>query len=304
MFAGAREEAARTLLRNHAHVLRDVINPSLTRNINGKLLTQPHLRRVPVADWRHVDRLLRHVVSRLLHGDSAPEKDCTWGDDASHQAAVWVAAAKYLEARIHSKPSQKPGRPPDMSPSAAAALKEVLRAVVLQHPTGCVAPGPAAATVVPQPARSGGVYDLFAAFSNEVEAIVFTQAEPPYRITHVNKAWVEMCGYDMCDVEGATNSILQGPDTDAEVVRSLMAHVSQQKPASATVINYKRGGERFINMVRIEPVYDDNGHLVQYMAILHEVDSFDERMLTSEGRDIRRMGKFCAARVASPPPPL
>ena len=43
----AREEAARKLIGNHANVLRDVTNPS-SLNIDRQLLTQQHLRRVPM----------------------------------------------------------------------------------------------------------------------------------------------------------------------------------------------------------------------------------------------------------------
>eukprot|EP00966_Prymnesium_polylepis_P011409 262849-Prymnesium_polylepis.1 len=58
---GAREEAARALVGNHAAVLADVTNPSPALNINHQLLTQKNLTRVPIRDRRHVERFLRHV---------------------------------------------------------------------------------------------------------------------------------------------------------------------------------------------------------------------------------------------------
>ena len=40
----------------------------------------------------------------------------------------------------------------------------------------------------------------------------------------------------------------------------------------ATVVNYKKGGEKFLNQVQIQPLYDGNDEIAQYMAILHEID--------------------------------
>ena len=42
------------------------------------------------------------------------------------QAAAWVQAAAYLRGRVQSTPQQMPGRRPDLSPSAAAAMVGVM----------------------------------------------------------------------------------------------------------------------------------------------------------------------------------
>ena len=52
-------------------------------------------------------------------------------------------------------------------------------------------------------------------------------------------------------MEGHTNRILQGPDTDQELVEEMMARVRRGESASATLVNYKKGGERFVNQVQV-----------------------------------------------------
>ena len=42
------------------------------------------------------------------------------------QAAAWAAAAEYLQGRIQATPEHKPGRKPDMSQTASAAMKAVM----------------------------------------------------------------------------------------------------------------------------------------------------------------------------------
>jgi len=113
---------------------------------------------------------------------------------------------------------------------------------------------------------------LAEALANSKDAVVMTQATPPYGITHVSQPWQEMCGYTLEEVEGLTSAILHGPETDAGVVEDLMNCVRRGESASATVVNYKKGGVRFVNQVQVTPVYDEDDELQQFMAMLKEVD--------------------------------
>lgn len=109
--------------------------------------------------------------------------------------------------------------------------------------------------------------------SNSTDPIVVTQATHPYKIMHANKPWCEMCGYTMEEVEGLTNAILQGPETDMVLVNELMSSVKRGQSGSATVVNYKKGGVRFVNQIALTPVYNEDNELEQFMALLTEVDS-------------------------------
>ena len=51
-----------------------------------------------------------------------------------------------------------------------------------------------------------------------------------------------------------------------------MRSVGRGESASATVLNYKKGGEKFLNQVQVMPVYNNEDELDQFMALLHEVD--------------------------------
>lgn len=111
------------------------------------------------------------------------------------------------------------------------------------------------------------------ALSNTTDAIVMTQAQPPHKITHVNQPWCEMCGYTLEEVEGLTNSILQGPETDQALLADLMSSVRRGEASSATLVNYKKGGVRFVNQVQVMPVFNEEDELEHFMAMLHDVDN-------------------------------
>ncbi|KAL1527476.1 hypothetical protein AB1Y20_016141 [Prymnesium parvum] len=112
--------------------------------------------------------------------------------------------------------------------------------------------------------------DLSAVLANSEEAIVLTELSRPHRITHVSKAWCEMSGYSMEEVDGATSAILQGAETDRCLIDDMMMSLRRGESSSATVYNYKKGGVKFLNQVQVSPVWED-GKIAQYMGILHEV---------------------------------
>ena len=137
----AREEAARKLITNHENVLKDVTNPSASSNIIGRPLTQRDLGRVNDKGMvPYVDEALREVARRLLGrrpGTEVLEVRCDPTNTA--QAAAWGATAAYLDGRIQSVDAEKPGRKPDMSPAAAAAMRAVLNEVGMMPTSATIA---------------------------------------------------------------------------------------------------------------------------------------------------------------------
>jgi hypothetical protein len=111
----AKMEAGCKLQANQARVVADITNSSAA-NIEGKLLTQTTLTRVD--NKQSVDSMIKAVCDCL---QGKPLKKAAGAD-----AAVWSAAATFLSKRVQGEVSDCPGRQPDMSAGAAAALRAVL----------------------------------------------------------------------------------------------------------------------------------------------------------------------------------
>lgn len=74
------------------------------------------------------------------------------------------------------------------------------------------------------------------------------------RICSVNRAWVDLCGYTASEVEGKTCSLLQGPETDRNQIAALNEKIRALETAEIRIRNYKRGGEPFINHLKVHPI--------------------------------------------------
>jgi PAS domain S-box-containing protein len=111
----------------------------------------------------------------------------------------------------------------------------------------------------------GGVF--FAAIEMTRMPIVLTdprQDDNP--IVFANNAFLDLTGYDQDEVIGRNCRFLQGANTDRTVVAQLRAAISERRPISLEILNYRRDGSPFWNGIFLGPVYDEEGELLFFFA--------------------------------------
>lgn len=121
--------------------------------------------------------------------------------------------------------------------------------------------------------------------------MVLTDAEG--KILHVNKHWVDLCGYDIRDVDGKTCSILQGPLTDnAQIVKAKLK-MRAGLVAKMSVINYKKNGTTFYNDVVIVPVKGgyNSCEVTHYCGYLETRSYNEEQTIPLDNDDERHINK-------------
>jgi hypothetical protein len=94
---------------------------------------------------------------------------------------------------------------------------------------------------------------------------------PDCPLVFVNPAFSTMTGYPPEEVLGRNCRFLQGAGTEKPAVRTLRRAVAECKPATVEFTNHRRDGRRFINELRIAPVFGADGTLVAYVGIQHDV---------------------------------
>ena len=111
---------------------------------------------------------------------------------------------------------------------------------------------------------------LEASMEESFNSIVITEAKPGYPIIYVNSAFCELTGYGPHEVIGKSPSILQGPDTDAEVLNRLNRDVAQGKLFYGKAINYRKDGSPFMMEWKIAPIRNEKDEITHYLAIQRE----------------------------------
>ena len=130
---------------------------------------------------------------------------------------------------------------------------------------------------------SGSMTDISDRKKNELElhklslvasrtsnTVVITDANG--KIEWVNEGFTRTTGYELEEVKGkAPGSFLQGPETDPATRQLIRERISQRLPVSTEILNYhKNGGTYWISM-EINPIFDKQGKLVNFIAIESDI---------------------------------
>ena len=105
------------------------------------------------------------------------------------------------------------------------------------------------------------------------EAVMITDAgdgnlDPP--IIYVNPAFTKLTNYTQEDILGKTPKILQGPDTEREVLERLKTQLSDKKKFQGCTWNYRKDGSRFMMEWEIVTFHNAYEEPCFYMTIQRE----------------------------------
>jgi len=112
---------------------------------------------------------------------------------------------------------------------------------------------------------------LEASMEESFNSVVITEAGPGYPIIYVNPAFCELTGYGPHEVTGKSPSILQGPNTDAEVLKRLNRNVADGELFHGQAVNYRKDGSEFMMEWKIAPIHNEKDEITHYLAIQREV---------------------------------
>ena len=112
---------------------------------------------------------------------------------------------------------------------------------------------------------------LEASMEESFNSVILTEAGPGYPIIYVNPAFCELTGYGPHEVTGKSPSILQGPNTDKEVLQRLNQNITDGVLFHGQAINYRKDGSEFMMDWKIAPILNEQNEITHYLAIQREV---------------------------------
>lgn len=115
-------------------------------------------------------------------------------------------------------------------------------------------------------------------------------------VTWVNEGFSQISGYRLDEVIGRRpGHLLQGIATDSDVVRRMSEAIKQGAGFSEEIVNYHKNGQPYWISLSVEPVFDEQGTLAQFIAI--ETDISIQKKLEQELQDANTL-MASAARIA------
>ncbi len=108
---------------------------------------------------------------------------------------------------------------------------------------------------------------LEASMEESFNSIIISEAGPGYPIVYVNPAFSELTGYGPHEVIGKSPSMLQGPNTDREVIERLNSDIANGEMFHGRAINYRKDGSEFLMEWKIAPIRNESNEITHFLAI-------------------------------------
>ncbi|MGI0488751.1 EAL domain-containing protein [Pantanalinema rosaneae CENA516] len=124
---------------------------------------------------------------------------------------------------------------------------------------------------------------LAAAISHLSTGVVISDPRlPDNPVIFVNSGFTAITGYTAADVLGRNCRFLQGAETDPAMVNQLRQAVVQGQPFTGVLLNYRKDGSPFWNELIINPVFDNEGTLINFVGLQTDVTARKEAEVTLE----------------------
>ena len=96
--------------------------------------------------------------------------------------------------------------------------------------------------------------------------IIVSTTDAQGRITHCNRAFVEISGYDYEELLGQPHNIVRHPDVPPEAFKDLWATVGRGRPWTGVVKNRRKNGDHYWVQANVTPIMHQ-GKPAGYMSV-------------------------------------
>ncbi len=114
-------------------------------------------------------------------------------------------------------------------------------------------------------------FQLLSMVANETDnSVIITK--PDGLIRYVNTGFEKMTGFKAEEAQGEhPGKLLQGKDTDPKTVQQIRRCLEQQIPYVGDILNYTRTGQAYWVALTINPVFDNDGKLANFISVQADV---------------------------------
>ncbi|KAM3290424.1 phototropin-2 [Capsicum chacoense] len=106
--------------------------------------------------------------------------------------------------------------------------------------------------------------------------VVSDATKPDCPIVYASSGFFTMTGYSSKEIVGRNCRFLQGKDTDQKEVAKIREAVKTGKSYCGRLLNYKKNGTPFWNLLTVTPIKDDNGNTIKFIGMQVEVSKYTE----------------------------
>ncbi|RUM57215.1 MAG: aerotaxis receptor Aer [Nautilia sp.] len=106
-------------------------------------------------------------------------------------------------------------------------------------------------------------------------------------ITFANKAFCELSGYNKNELIGTPHSIVRHPDMPKSVFEEMWETIQNNQKWHGFIKNLRKDGRYYWTEAFIEPLFDENGNKIGYMAARKAVSNADKEIYERKYKELK-----------------
>lgn len=115
---------------------------------------------------------------------------------------------------------------------------------------------------------------------------------PDCPLVYASEGFLAMTGYSAAEVLGHNCRFLQGEGTDPKEVATIRAAVREGRGCSVRLLNYRRDGSPFWNLLTVTPVTTEDGRVSKYVGVQVDVTSRTEGAAFADAAGVPLLVKY------------
>ncbi len=115
------------------------------------------------------------------------------------------------------------------------------------------------------------------------KSAIVSKADPKGIITYANDAFCQISGYTRDELLGKPHNIVRHPDMPSAIFKQMWETILSQNTWSGVVKNKKKNGEEYYVKSVIDPIVDEDGQIIEFIAIRDDITELEKYRQDLEG---------------------
>jgi len=108
------------------------------------------------------------------------------------------------------------------------------------------------------------------------EGSIVSKTDKSGIITYVNQQFCDISGYSREELIGSNHNIVRHPDENSDIYIDLWKTIKNKKIWKGKIKNLSKSGKSYYIIAVIMPILDENGELLEYIALRQDVTEIEE----------------------------
>ena len=99
------------------------------------------------------------------------------------------------------------------------------------------------------------------------KVLVISKTDLQGNITYVNDLFCELTGFEREEIVGKPHSIVRHKEVSKDVYKDMWDTIKSGKIWTGVIPNVGKGGVIYIVDTTVQPIFDDEGNIVEYISV-------------------------------------